>query len=173
MKGFVTATTPFGYGFITYDETQPPMFFVEADAPADSIGRRYLLRNEEVEFEIGKNNKGACARNLKLLSPRAEENIDLETYREKGVLRIINTGGKSGLIKRDPGALIYLHQSDIAGGALVLGTRFEYAVRRRGVPNADPWKAVNAVPVIQAEIHKPNRRRSLDEATEENWATFA
>ncbi len=51
--------------------------------PKDELGRSYLNKGEEVEFEIGNGKRGACAVNVQLVVPR--EPAEIEGYFEDGL----------------------------------------------------------------------------------------
>ena len=50
-----------GYGFITVDDTDYFMHYSSINLPK---GRKYLDKNDTVEFEPGKNDKGLLATNV-------------------------------------------------------------------------------------------------------------
>jgi len=77
-SGIVTRFDPKkGWGFITVTSGDAPvddLFAHQNEIKSD--GFRYLVENEEVEFEIEQNEKGFKATNIVIKSPRVERRIN-------------------------------------------------------------------------------------------------
>lgn len=174
MEGIVSNVVPAGYAFLTVKDFDAQVFCGPADMPADSIGRKYLLLGESVSFELGSNEKGKVAKNIKLLSPRPPVNIDIATHREIGTVLIVHRGDHTCMLKRHGGGLAYLTIRDVrefpAGQrSFQLGQIFEYNIKQRCTTDKrNEWLAINA----DAFVPKSESKRSLTEISEENWAEF-
>jgi cold shock CspA family protein len=170
MTGKIKAVQ-FGYAFIRSDDGRD-MFLHASEMPCDDVGRRYVLPDEEVTFEIGEHQARPCAKAVELVHPRPP--ADLNGYYEEGRVHKVGRqrdigersdpdfrpgiAGEWCFVHRPFGGVAYLHWRDVKsaqsrcshGISFYVGQLWRYEIKPplSGNDN-DPWCCTNAVEIIE------------------------
>jgi cold shock CspA family protein len=156
------------YSTVTYaiarSEEGNRVFVRGPEIPADEVGRRFLVRGERIEFDLGmrpgsNREPREQAVNVKLLSPRAPVNPD--THTEEGAVQSVSRKGDFCFIARpDCGDNVFLHidnvdqcESKYEDGTpyFFVGQVWAYRVTPPLSDKQKGWLAVNAKELVAEE----------------------
>lgn len=165
----------FGFAFIQPDTNRGPNIFCHAsEMPCDDIGRRYLLPDEMVTFDIGDHQGRTVAKNVELVHPRPV--ADLKGYFEEGCVHKVGRQrapegdaeedsvfqrpiiGEWCFVHRPFGGVGYLHWQNVKSSqsscnnriSFFVGQLWRYEIKppRNGNDN-DAWQCINAVELFE------------------------
>jgi cold shock CspA family protein len=99
----------FGYAFISCPKGR--IFCHATQMPIDEVGRRYLLPDEKVTFELGKHNGRTVASKVELCTPH--EPVDIHSYLEEGQVQSVRANGGYAFISRPFGGVVMLNWRNV------------------------------------------------------------